>query len=158
MRKLIYLCITVALAVPCVMFAGDNDLAVVVNKANSVSNLTKSQLRKLVLGEQGSWPGGAKVTVALRGPGSPERTGVLKVVCRMSEDDYTQHSMHSDFTGESVTPPRILSSNAAIRQFVASSPGAVGFLPLKDVNDSVKVISVDGVAAGEADYKIKAGQ
>ncbi len=158
MRKLISLCITAALAVPCVMFAADNDLAVVVNKANSVSNLTKSQLRKLVLGEQGSWPGGAKVTVALRSPGSPERSGVLKVVCRMSEDDYTQHSMHSDFTGESITPPRILSSNAAIRQFVASSPGAVGFIPLKDVNDSVKVISVDGVAAGEADYKIKAGQ
>jgi phosphate transport system substrate-binding protein len=140
------------------MFAGDNDLAVVVNKANSVSNLTKSQLRKLVLGEQGSWPGGAKVTVALRSPGSPERSGILKTVCRMSEDDYTQHSMHSDFTGESITPPRILSSNAAIRQFVASSPGAVGFIPLKEVNDSVKVISVDGVAAGEADYKIKAGQ
>jgi hypothetical protein len=76
----------------------------------------------------------------------------------MSEDDYTQHSMHSDFTGESVTPPKILSSNAAIRTFIASSPGAVGFIPLKEVNDSVKVISVDGVAAGEADYKIKAGQ
>ena len=76
----------------------------------------------------------------------------------MSEDDYTQHSMHSDFTGESITPPRVLSSNAAIRQLVASSPGAIGFLPMKDVNDSVKVVSVDGVAAGEADYKIKAGQ
>ena len=158
MRKLITLCITAALAVPCAVFAADNDLAVVVNKANSVSNLTKSQLRKLVLGEQGSWPGGSKVTVALRNPGSPERTAVLKIVCRMSEDDYTQHSMHSDFTGESVTPPKVLSSNTAIRQLVASSPGAIGFLPMKDVNDSVKVVSVDGVAAGEAEYKIKAGQ
>jgi phosphate transport system substrate-binding protein len=158
MRKLLSLCITAVLFLPSGLFAGDNDLAVVVNKANSAGNLTKSQLRKLVLGEQGSWPGGAKVTVVLRNPGSPERTGVLKVVCRMSEDDYTQHSMHSDFTGEATSPPRILSSNAAVRQFIASSPGAIGFLPLKEVNDSVKVVSVDGVAAGEAEYKIKVGQ
>lgn len=158
MRKLIYICITAALTAPFVGFAADNDLAVVVNKANSVSNLTKSQLRKLVLGEQGSWPGGVKVTVALRSPGNPERAGVLRAVCRMSEDDYAQHAMHTDFTGEAASPPRMVSSAAAVRQLVASVPGAIGFLPLKEVTDSVKVVSVDGVAAGEASYKIKVGQ
>ena len=158
MRTFLFVCITAALATTGMAWGASNDVAVVVNKANSASNLTKSQLRKLILGEQGSWPGGVKVTVALRSPGSPDRNGVLKAVCRMSEDDYAQHSMHSDFTGEAANPPRILSSDAAIRQLVATTPGAIGFLSLKEVNDTVKVLSVDGAAPGEPDYKIKTGQ
>jgi ABC-type phosphate transport system substrate-binding protein len=157
MKTLRCICIAGALTAFC-LSAADNDLAVVVNKANSASNLTKSQLRKLVLGEQGSWPGGVKVTVALRAPGNPERAGVLRAVCRMSEDDYIQHSMHADFTNEGASAPKIVASASAVRQMVGSVPGAIGFLPLKEVNDSVKVVSVDGVAAGEADYKIKVGQ
>jgi len=158
MRKIVYLCIALALSVPFAAAAGNADLAVVVNKSNATSNLTKSELRKLVLGEQESWPGGAKVTVTLRPSGNPERTAVLKIVCRMSEDDYMQHSLHSDFVGEASNAPRIVSTDAAVRQTVAAIPGAIGFLPLSEVNDTVKVVSVEGVAAGEPDYKIKVGQ
>jgi phosphate transport system substrate-binding protein len=158
MRTYFAICIAAALTACTVVAADNNDLAVVVNKANSASNLTKSQLRKLILGEQGSWPGGVKAIVVLRAPGDPERAGLLHAVCRMSEDDYVQHSMHADFTNEGAAPPKIVSSVAAVRQLVASAPGAIGFVPLKEVNDSVKVLSVDGVAAGEPDYKIKVGQ
>jgi phosphate transport system substrate-binding protein len=158
MRKILHFCIAAALAVPLVTFAAGADLAVVVNKMNSTSNLTKSELRKLVLGEQESWPGGMKVTVALRSPGNPERVAVLRAVCRMSEDEYIQHAMHSDFVGEATNPPKIVGSSAAVRQLVASVPGAIGFLPMNELNDSVKVVSVEGVAAGEPDYKIKVGQ
>jgi hypothetical protein len=52
----------------------------------------------------------------------------------------------------------VLASAVAIRQLVAATPGGIGFLRLADVNDSVKVVSVDGVAAGQPDYKIKVGQ
>jgi phosphate transport system substrate-binding protein len=158
MRKFIYICMAVALSVPLIAFAAGSDLAVVVNKANTTSNLTKSELRKLVLGEQESWPGGVKVAVALRAPGNPERVAVLKVVCRMSEDEYVQHAMHSDFVGAAANAPRIMGSPAAVRQLVSSVPGAIGFLPMSEVNDTVKVVSVEGVSAGEPDYKIKVGQ
>jgi phosphate transport system substrate-binding protein len=158
MRKLKLICLSLALGASQAAFAADSDIAVVVNKANATSNLTKSQLRKLVLGEQGSWPGGTKVTVTLRSPGIPERVSVLRAVCRMSEDDYNQHALHSDFDGATTTPPKVMGSAAAVRQVVASAPGAIGFLRLSDVNDSVKVISVDGVTAGQPDYKIKVGQ
>jgi len=158
MRKLILIGITAVLAIPWVLSAADTDLAVVVNKSNEASNLTKSQLRKLVLGEQGSWPGGQRVTIAFRSPGNPERTSVLKTVCRMSEDEYDQHALHADFTGEGTVRPKVVGSAAAVRQLVASAPGAIGFLRLADVNDSVKVVSVDGVAAGQPEYKIKVGE
>jgi phosphate transport system substrate-binding protein len=158
MRKLIYLCFALALSVPLIAIAAGSDLAVVVNKANATNNLTKSELRKLVLGEQESWPGGMKVTVTLRVQGNSERVAVLKTVCRMSEDEYIQHSMHSDFVGAASNAPKIVSSAAAVRQMVSSTPGAIGFLPLSEVNDTVKVVSVEGVSAGEPEYKIKVGQ
>jgi TonB family protein len=155
MNKLICVLTLTALAAPAVMLAADDDLAVVINKANSANNLTKSQLRKLVLGEQGSWPGGMKVTVVLRDPGNPERDGVLRSVCRMSNDDFSEYLKHADFSGETGGAPKVVSSSAAVRQLVASTPGAVGFLPLADVNDSVKIVSVDGATAGGAGYAIK---
>jgi ABC-type phosphate transport system substrate-binding protein len=138
--------------------AADDDLAVVVNKTNPVDNLTKAQLKKMILGEQSSWPGNKKVNVILRATGQPEREGVLRSVCGMSEDDFNQHWMHANLNGDTASPPKSLGSAEAVRQLVMSIPGAIGFLRASDVNATVKVVTVDGLAAGAAGYKIKAGK
>src|SRR5678816_182859 len=88
MRKFFAVLTLIGLSAAGVIRAADDDLAVVVGKTNSVDNLTKAQLRKIVLGEQSSWPGGKKVSVILRASGQPERAGVLQSVCGMKEDDY----------------------------------------------------------------------
>lgn len=158
MNKLIWILSLTSLTAPAVLVAADDDLAVVVNKTNEVGNLTKAQLKKLVLGEQASWPGGKKVSVILRATGQPERDGVLRSVCGMSEDDYQQHLMHANFNGETGSAPKALGSGAAVRVLVTSVPGGIGFLRLSDVTDSVKAVTVDGLAAGQDGYKIKAGK
>jgi phosphate transport system substrate-binding protein len=141
---------------PALLRAGD-DLAVIVNKSNPIDNLTKAQLKKLVLGEQASWPGGKKVSVVLRSPGTPERAIVLRSICGMSEDDFNQHLMKANFNGETGAAPKALSSAVAVRQLVMSIPGAIGFIRLSEVNDTVRVITVDSVAAGQPGYKVKDG-
>jgi len=146
------------LAVAPLMRAADDDLVVIVNKGNPVENLSKAQLRKLILGEQDSWPGGKKVSVILRTPGQPERSGVLSSVCGMSEDDFNQHWMHANFAGETGGAPKALGSAVAVRQLVVTLPGGIGFVRASEVNDSVKVVTVDGVSAGQPGYKIKAGK
>lgn len=148
----------IALVAPAVALAADADIAVVVNKGNPTNSLTKSQLRKLILADQDSWPNGQKVTLVMRNPGNPEREGVLRSVCRMSEDDYNQYSIHASFNGSSASPVKMLASPEAIRQYVASAPGALGFIPASDVDESVKVLSIDGLTAGEAGYKVKIGK
>jgi len=121
MKTIICTLIVAALSLP--VLAADADLAVIVNKSNTISNVTKSQLRKLVLGEQPSWPGGFKVVVVLLQPGTPERDGVLRSICRMSEDDYNQHQMHANFSGETNTAPKVVNSVAAARQGGGEHPG-----------------------------------
>jgi ABC-type phosphate transport system substrate-binding protein len=158
MRKLICFCTFTLLAISPVVRAADDDLAVIVNKGNPVANLSKVQLRKLLLGEQDSWPGGKKVNVILRAPGQAERDGVLRSVCGMSEDDFNQHLMHANFGGETGGAPKALASAVAVRQLVMTLPGAVGFVRVADVTDAVRVVTVDGVGAGQPGYKVKAGK
>jgi len=158
MKQLTPILVMAVLAVAGPARAADDDLVVVVNKSNAADNVTKVQLRKMLLGEQASWPGGAKVSVILRSAGQPEREGVLRSVCGMSEDDFTQTWMKANFGGSTSSPPKSLGSAEGVRQLVMTLPGGIGFLRAADVNPTVKVVSVDGVAAGAAGYKIKAGK
>lgn len=139
---------------PILAWAADDDLAVVVNKDNPVDNVTKAQLRKMILGEQGQWSNGKKVAVLLRSSG-PEREAVLKSICSMSSLEFEQYLVHASFNGEAGGAPKSLASGVAIRLLIVSVPGAIGFLHMSDVNDSVKAVKLDGVAAGGAGYKLK---
>jgi phosphate transport system substrate-binding protein len=138
--------------------AAEDDLAVVVNKSNPVENLTKAQLRKIVLGDQAAWSAGKKVTVVLRAPGQPDRVGVLKTVCGMGEEDFNQHQMQASFNGDTSNPPKVVATDEAVRSLVAAQPGAIGFLRAADINDSIRAVTVDGVAAGQDGYKVKSGK
>jgi phosphate transport system substrate-binding protein len=156
LNKLALTLTVAAFLAPAVALAGDEDLAVIVSKDSPINNLTKSQLRKLVLGEQESWPSGQKVTVVLNSPGTAERKGVLTLICRMSEQDYVQHAIHAKAAGEAMALRILAPSGTAARQIVGNDLGAVGFVRLSEVNDTVKILKVDGVGAGEKDYKLKA--
>ncbi|MGA2741682.1 MAG: hypothetical protein ABSG65_30125 [Bryobacteraceae bacterium] len=136
--------------------AADADIAVVVNKANPVDNVTKAQLRKMLLGEQGKWSDGKKVSALLRSSG-PEREVVLHYVCGMSGLEFEQYFVHANFSGETGAMPKSLASGIVIRQLVASVPGSIGFMRMSDVTDSVKVVKLDGVAPGDPAYKLKEG-
>jgi phosphate transport system substrate-binding protein len=138
--------------------AAEEDLAVVVNKSNPVENLTKAELRKIVLGDQAAWSAGKKVTVVLRAPGQPARSGVLRSICGMGEDEFAQHQMQASFNGGNTSPPKVAATDEAVRNSVAALPGGIGFLPMADVNDSVRTVTVDGIAAGQDGYKVKAGK
>lgn len=157
MKSLIISVTFLALCVPPALMAGE-DLAVIVNKTNPADGLTKAQLKRIVLGEQSAWQSGKKVTVVLRSPGQSERDGVLHSVCGMSEDDFNQHLLHASFNGETAAAPKAISSGAAVRQLVSSIPGAIGFVLPSDVNDTVKVIAIDGLSAGQPGYKVKEGK
>jgi phosphate transport system substrate-binding protein len=138
--------------------AADDDVAVLVNKTNAAENLTKAELKKILLGEQTSWPGGKKVVVVLRPPGQADRVAVLKAICGMTEAEFNDHLMKANFEGATGGAPKIAQSPLSVRQLVMTTPGAIAFLRVSEVNDTVKPIHVDGVAAGAADYIIKSGK
>jgi phosphate transport system substrate-binding protein len=129
-------------------------LAIIVNKANPVDNVTSAELRNILLSERTRWPNGQKITVVMRSSGQPEREALLRAVCRMSESDYNRYSLHNTFTGQAQSGPRLLGSATGVRKFVFNVPGAVGYVRLEELDDSVKAVRVDGHAVGEPGYRI----
>ena len=135
--------------------AAGEDVAVIVNKSNPINALTMIQLRKIVLSQEAKWAAGGKIVVWMPSAGQPERSSMLRIVCGMSETDFTLHFMHASFNGDTGDPPKTVASGALVRQGVASGPYAVGFIKASQVDDSVKVVAIDGNQPGAPAYKLK---
>ena len=132
-----------------------DDVAVIVHKSNPIADLAMVQLRKIVRGQETKWSNGKKIAVLMTTPGQPERDTTLKVVCGMSETDFTLHFMHASFKGEGADPPKALGTSAQVRQAVASTADAIGFIKASDADSSVKMLTVDGSSPGQPAYRLK---
>src|SRR5262245_20054700 len=95
--------------------AGDS-LAVVVNRTNPQNDLTIGEVRRFLLGEVTRWPDGRKVTVVMREPGASERDAALRVICRMSETDFTRYLLHAAYRGDSNAAPKQLDTSLGVRR------------------------------------------
>jgi ABC-type phosphate transport system substrate-binding protein len=143
-----------ALSLPGATAHAEEGLALIINKSNSVESMSTAQVRKMILGEQSQWSSGKRVSVALLSSGNAEREAVLRVICGMSETEFGQHLLHANFNGET-SAPKALASDAAVRSTVMAVPGAIGFIRASEVNDSVKLVRLDGALPGEPGYKLK---
>jgi ABC-type phosphate transport system substrate-binding protein len=139
--------------------AGD-PIVVIVNAANPIDNLSVVELKKLFLSDRSRWDTGKAVAPVILTTGAPERTAFLKIVCNMNDADLGKYFLQAAFSGKSATPPKEVSSAAAVKSFVAGSAGAIGFVKGSDFHGdasdgSIKAVKVDGNASGDAGYKIR---
>lgn len=130
-------------------------LAIVVNRENPIESLSMAELRTVFLGERSHWPNGRRITLVMMEPGQPERDTMLRDVCRMSESDLRRRYLQGLLTGEVLVSPKTLANPIGVRKFVFNVPGAIGYLRAEDVDDSVKVIRIDGHLPGDAEYPLK---
>jgi ABC-type phosphate transport system substrate-binding protein len=152
--------LVIALAFSLKISSGDaqdksGDLAIVVGKARALDSVTLAELTKIFRAEKPKGTDGVRFVILSRDPGSPERAAALADIYSASEDDYAKYFLQATFTGLVQSAPRVVTSPAAVLQFVAITPGAIGYLRASDVDDSVKVLKVDGHAPGEPDYALK---
>jgi hypothetical protein len=131
------------------------DLAVVANKSIALESISASDLRLMILGEKAKWPDGKNVVAVETPPESAEKALQLKTVFKMSDAALKRYYMQAAFTGKDIATPKDVASAAALKQFVARTPGAIGCILASDVDDSVKVLKVDGSAPGEPGYKLR---
>lgn len=129
-------------------------LAIIVNRENPIENLSMAELRTIFLGERSHWPNGRRITLVMMETGQ-ERDTVVRDVCRMSESDLRRRFLQGLLTGEVLVSPKTLATPVGVRKFVFNVPGAVGYVRPEDVDDSVKVIRIDGHLPSDADYPLK---
>src|SRR6185295_8897024 len=130
-------------------WAAADDVAVIVNKSNPVMAMTIVQLKAILLGGGANWTSGNKITVVMTPAGQPERSGTLRIVCGMSETDFNLHFIHGwrnpdvSVNKRGGDHPTVLGTGLLVQQSVATTPHAVGFIKASQVDDSVKVVTVD---------------
>ena len=112
-------------------------IAVIVNPANGVEDLTVEQIAKIFTGEITDWSqlGGAAGTISCIGreAGSGTRDGFesitgTKDACKMDQE---------------------LTSTGAVIEAVAGNPNAIGYASLSALKDTVKAVTVGGVVCSE---------
>ena len=113
-------------------------IAIVVNPANSVEDLTVEQIAAIAKGEITNWSevGGADGEIAFIGreAGSGTRGAFEEITETTDACAYTQE----------------LTSTGAVITAVATTPNAIGYASLSSVEDSVKALKVGSVACTEA--------
>ncbi|NLP33757.1 MAG: phosphate ABC transporter substrate-binding protein [Clostridiales bacterium] len=118
-------------------------IAIIIDKANTVTNLTKDQLTKIYTGEITNWSevGGAEQPIVVVGRESGSGTrGAFEEILEI--EDMAKYSNEINSTG-------------GVMAKVASTPGSIGYVSLDVINNSVITINLEGVEA-TAD-NIKAG-
>ena len=119
-------------------------IAVVVDPANTVEDLTKDQLTSIYDGSVTNWKdvGGndAPIVVVGREAGSGTR-GAFEELLKL--EDACKYSNELDSTG-------------AVMAKVASTPGSIGYVSLDVLDDTVKAVKLDG--AEPTEENIKAGK
>ncbi len=130
-------------------------LAIVVNTADPVSNLSFAELRRIFLGEQQFWPDHSKVTLLVRAPTAYERSMVLDRIYRMDEDRFRQYWIGKMFRAEVAAGPKIVYSSEMALTLVSAIRGSITFVPLSAVTPEVKVLRIDGKLPSEAGYPLQ---
>lgn len=116
-------------------------IAVVVDSANTVTNLTKEQLISIYTGQVTNWSelGGTDTPIVVVGreAGSGTRSAFEEL---LKVEDTCAYANELDSTG-------------AVMAKVASTAGAIGYVSLDVVSDSVIAVSLEGVAATAENIK-----
>lgn len=118
-------------------------IAVVVDNANTVEDLTKDQLTQIYKGEVTNWNevGGsdAPIVVVGREAGSGTRSAFEEL---LELEEQCKYANELDSTG-------------AVMAKVSATPGAIGYVSLDVIDDTVKAVKLDG--AEPTEENIKAG-
>ena len=116
-------------------------IAIIVNPENPVNDLSLETIAKIYTGEITNWSevGGNDVEIVLIGreAGSGTRDGFESIT---DTEDACKYRQELTSTGDVITT-------------VSQNPGAIGYASVASVKDTVKAVTVDGVAPTEATIK-----
>lgn len=120
-------------------------IAVITHLENEVVSVTRSELARMFLKKQTTWPNGDRcIPIDQRGE-SKIRREFSRLVLQTTVYEMKRYWIQETMTGNA-KPPVALESASTVKKYVQKLPGAVGYIYLDEVDDSVKIIMVSDVA------------
>ena len=135
-----------------VSLAAARDLAVVANKANTVTTMTLPDLVKVCKAQTDHWPDGKPVTFIMRAPSAPEMKILLEKVYELPEAQVKELIATANHGRANHPAIVVVASDEDLVNRVASIPGAVGVVDVYSINSSVAVLKIAGKLPLEPGY------
>jgi ABC-type phosphate transport system substrate-binding protein len=156
MRPKFYIVILIASFLTGSVIAQDKagDLAIIVAKNSAIDSLTSEELHRIFFEEKTKDPDGHRFVIIMRETGSPENAAAMASIYKFDAGEYDTYFLRAVFAGRATGKPQQLNGSAAVRQFIASTPGAIGYARASEVDDTLKVVKVDGKLPGDAGYPL----
>ena len=125
--------------------ADEGSFVVITAAANPASSIKRQELARFFLKKTGRWGDGHGVIPVDQSAGSPVRAAFTRAVLAvegMGQISAVQNFwLQQVYSGRS-TPPTVKASDAEVLAFVASNPGAIGYVGAAPSAGGVKVLTV----------------
>jgi len=155
-REILLLLVLVYLSIPAHSDIQDDvSVAIVVHPDTNVENLSLAQLRRIILAEQQFWSDDSRITVLVRAPGAYERDLVMNLLYRMDEAQFRKYWIAKMFRAEVPSGPKIVFSNNMALELVRAIPGSITFVNSAELDDTVKIVKIDGLGPDDEGYLLR---
>jgi ABC-type phosphate transport system substrate-binding protein len=111
-----------------------------VGRDSPVTSISAAQLTHIFALRQTSWAGQERIRIFLPQTQSPEYTDFTKRYLGLFPYQLRRHWDRATFSGRA-TPPVLFSSDQALVEAIATTPGAIGFVPASV--DTAELIRVE---------------
>jgi ABC-type phosphate transport system substrate-binding protein len=126
--------------IPLLCTQGHAQVVVIANPNVTAASVSRAELRDVFTGASSSLRGGAQVTPVLLRQGSAHNE-FLDIYIGKSDSAFRAGWRSILFSGQGVMP-KSLDSDAAVVEYVAHTPGAIGYIGRTASHEGVKVLLV----------------
>lgn len=114
---------------------------VIVHPSNPSRSFSRSDLERIWRRRTAFWPDGQPVLPLNLPGGTPLRRSFQADVLRADDEELALWWNRAYFQG--MSPPVVLHTGAAVKAYVAVTPGAIGYIPATEADATVAVAEVD---------------
>lgn len=134
-----YLRILLCLLIGLIPIASQAEVTIIGNKNISIDSVSLKQAKKLWLGKLKKLPGAGKISVVDLPNANTAHSEFYRKIVKKKPSQLKAYWAKVTFTGKAF-PPEKLADDAAVVEWVASTPGALGYVDNSAVNGSVKIL------------------
>jgi len=127
--------IKIFLLVNILLYSGE--YAVIINKNSSVSKLSLKQLKDIYLMKR-HFIGSTKIVPINLSSALNIRNEFEKSILHLNREELNRYWVKKHFQG--ISPPVVQSSDKSMKLFIKNVNGAIGYLPMSQIDSDLKVI------------------
>ena len=120
-------------------FCRAQEAVVIANPSVGDVKLTSEEVKNILLGTKTKWDAGGVLKLAILSEG-PVHDKVVKDFTQRTADQFDKHWKKQVFTGKGIMP-YVAKSDTEMVDYVAKTPGAVGYVAKDSATGGVKVLT-----------------